>query len=245
MRLELLQSDDKMTVLCAGSGAPHQVILAPSQLPFARWFARKLTEGIGHERVLPVGDPRGGKTRVGTIAMVAAAISKPHTKAIVLSYPGQRDQEIAEEFFGTDRMVPHGWYDVTGQTERRYRFTNSSQILNIPTTKLRRADLQGDLLFVNDYDALKEIQLDEILQSFNGFVVVAGCAPVDGNDKNAWFLKYRKNISTGEFLAFRLRPQDNTFLLGSPDDIAQLIDMVQPGAATADERFWAGIPMAR
>ena len=183
-----------------------QVIeLAPSQVPFAQWYADQLGDmRDGYPRdvslVLAAGDRRGGKTFDALACLWASLVDLPAingwpttTWAISRSF---REREEIDQWVA--KFIPRSWYSQLKAPEHRYTLQNGAILRNLSADdpdNLKQGRV--DLCFYNEPQKMAAKAIVHGLFGTSdaaGLAILAANPPPAGDSRGEWLYDLKDAI---------------------------------------------------
>jgi hypothetical protein len=224
--------------------------LEESQVEFTTWYAEWLRAyASGDERdirlVLTAGERRGGKTTIGLLATIAAAIARPNTITWVISSSFQERDEIENT---VRKFVPSKWYTWKGAPRYRFIFPNGS-VLRCLSADDPETLKQGqvDVVLANEAQKMPAAMLTNALPGVidrGGLVILAANPP--RREVGAWVRDLKeaidaKRLPATKFFGFSAK-LNRSIDQKARADVGAILRVVDEKAAAADdEGLWLPI----
>ncbi len=221
--------------------------LKESQVEFTTWYAEWLNAYTnGDDRsvrlVLTAGERRGGKTTIGLLSTVAAAIARPNTITWVISSTFQERDEIDNAI---RRFIPSKWYVYKGAPRYRFIFPNGS-VLRCLSADDPETLKQGqvDLVLANEAQKMPAAMLTNAIPGVidrGGLMILAANPP--RREIGAWVTEIKEAIDGGKlpaskFFGFSAKLNDSIDQKAR-EDVGAILRVVDEKAAAADdEGLW-------
>lgn len=206
-------------------------------LAFRDWLTARLHGGPRKRLLITGGDRRGGKSFIVTALCCAACLAVPGALTWYVS-PTLKKRDELERY--TKRHTLPGWRSYSVR-ELTFSFANGSRIVNITgddAEDLKRGE--ADLIVYNEPQAMTE---DVLTYGAPAIIDKGGLLLFAGNParkrKGVWFTRLVKSIEDGKYTKgdfCRLSRRDNPDIDASAgDDVSELMHLVNPEAARADD----------
>jgi hypothetical protein len=224
--------------------------LEESQVEFTRWYAGWLeayTNGDPRDvrLVLTAGERRGGKTTIGLLSTIAAAISRPNTITWVISSTFQERDEIENAI---RKFIPSSWTVYKGAPRYRFIFPNGS-VLRCLSADDPETLKQGqvDLVLANEAQKMPAAMLTNAIPGVidrGGLVILAANPP--RREIGAWVRDLKEAIDGGKlpaskFFGFSAKLNEQIDQKAR-EDVGAILRVVDERAAKADdEGLWLPI----